>query len=106
MNDIFDIGERLKQLRANRNLSQAQVAAVLEVNRATISSYENNVALPSADMLAKLAVLYRTTSDFILGLDNRTCIVLDGLTDTQQAALIKITETILTEFKAMDFKRK
>lgn len=106
MKEIYDIAERLKQLRTNRNLSQSQAAAYLDVNRATISSYENNVALPSADMLAKLAVLYRTTSDYILGINNRPCIVLDGLTDTQQTAILNITEAIITEFKAMNRQQK
>lgn len=106
MKEAFDMGERLKQLRKARNLSQAQVASYLDINRATISSYENNVAVPSVDILSKLAVLYRTTTDYILGLDNRTCIVLDGLTESQQAAVTKITETILSEFKSLNLKKK
>lgn len=55
---MYDFGLRLKQLREKHNLSQSQVAKRLGITRAAISSYENNISLPSVNVLAELALLY------------------------------------------------
>ena len=54
---MYDFGLRLKQLREKHNLSQSQVAKRLGITRAAISSYENNISLPSVNVLAELALL-------------------------------------------------
>ena len=61
------------------NLSTIAGAKRLGITRAAISSYENNISLPSVNVLAELALLYRVSTDYLLGLDNRTAIVLEDL---------------------------
>jgi len=103
-NNIFDFGIRLKALREKRQLTQSQVAQKLGVRRATISGYENNTATPSLYKIAELALLYRTTTDYILGLDNRTTIILDGFSDREAMAVSNIIDSIISEIKALRFK--
>lgn len=96
---VYDFGLRLKELREKRNLSQTQVAAFLGVTRSAIGNYEGNLSYPSADILSKLAILYHTTTDYILGLENRKVIVLDGLEPEQEKTIEDIVNTLFVQFK-------
>ena len=96
---IYDFGERLKELRENKKLSQTQVAKRLSLTRSSVSGYENNISVPSIEVLSKMA-LYGTTTDYILGIDNRKVIVLDGLTDREAAVIQDMVSMLIIEFKS------
>ena len=65
---IFDFGYRLKELRKSKKLTQAQVANHLNLSKATISGYENNIKTPSVEVLIQLSLLYGVSTDYLLGL--------------------------------------
>ncbi|MCI9169330.1 MAG: helix-turn-helix transcriptional regulator [Lawsonibacter sp.] len=96
---VYDFGLRLKSLREKRNLSQSDVAARLEVTRSTISGYECNTITPSVEQLVKLALLYNTSLDYMMGLENRYHLYLDDLSESQQQAILDIVERIKLEFQ-------
>ncbi len=93
---VYDFGYRLRELRKERKLTQDQVARRLNLSKTTISGYENNVKTPSLDVLVQLSVFYNVTADYLLGLENRKMLYIDGLTDRQQ----EILSLLLTEFRA------
>lgn len=99
--DAFDFGYRLKELREQRQLTQAQVAKKLGVRRATIGSYENNTSTPSLQKIARLALLYHTTTDYIIGIDNRKTIILDGFSSKEVATITSIIDVVINEIKAL-----
>ncbi len=102
---MYDFGLRLKQLREKYNLSQSQVAGKLGITRAAVSSYENNISLPSVTILLELALLYHVSTDYLLGLDNRTIVILEGLTPRQSAVVREITDMLAAEFKLANRER-
>lgn len=59
---------RLKELRTENNYTQNYVAKFLNIKQNTYSQYESGLREISLDSLAKLAELYNTSVDFILGL--------------------------------------
>lgn len=59
--------ERLKELRIQRNLYQKDIAAKLGVDRTTYVKYENGSSEPNHEMLQKLADIFETTIDYLLG---------------------------------------
>lgn len=59
--------DRLKNLRIKRDLTQKQVAELLEINSRTYSSYENNEREPNSEMLIKLADCFSVTIDYLIG---------------------------------------
>ncbi len=62
--------EHLRGLREDRNLSQAEMAAILDIHQTTYSDYElENINIPIA-MLKKLALFHNTSIDYLLGLTN------------------------------------
>ena len=61
---------RLKDLREDNDLSQKNVANLLNIPTRTYSSYENEERGLPIDILIKLAKFYNTSTDFILRLTN------------------------------------
>lgn len=92
---IFDFGYRLKELRKKKKFSQYQVARMLNMSKSTISGYENNIKTPSVEVLKKLAMIYGVSSDYLLGIEDREMISVDGLTRKQK----EIMNNIIHEFK-------
>lgn len=62
------LGERLKTLRGKR--TQEDIAKYLGISRARYSHYENERSEPDIENLQKLAELYNTTTDYLLGRTN------------------------------------
>ena len=60
------IGERLLKLRKERNLSQEELANVLDVSRQTISKWETDQSLPDFDKIIPLCEYFGITSDELL----------------------------------------
>lgn len=84
---IYDFGIRLRQLREDRGLSQAALARKLGVSKETVYRYENNVQTPSLERAKQLAVVLRTSLDYLAGLDNSYTIKLPPMSDEQKSVL-------------------
>lgn len=80
---MFDFGERLKELRKNKNWTQQQLANKIELSKTVISKYENNIQMPTLDTLIKLAAIFNVSMDYITGLEKPQTISLVGLTADQ-----------------------
>lgn len=91
----YSLGSRLRDLRGKKKLTQTQVAKRLNLSKATISGYENNIKTPSIDVLIQLSVLYGASTDYILGLEKRKMLLIDGLSESEQ----EIFNALLEEFK-------
>ena len=96
--EVYDFGLRLKELRKAKKLSQKDVADRLSVVPSTISGYENNTITPSLEQAIRLAILYHTSLDYIMGLDNRVCFYLDGLSENQQQTILDVVNRLKQSF--------
>ncbi|PKR83063.1 helix-turn-helix domain-containing protein [Heyndrickxia camelliae] len=63
--DLFK--ERLILLRKERKLTQTELAAIMDVTKATINKYEKGGASPSYEMLWKLADFFNVSVDYLMG---------------------------------------
>lgn len=61
---------RLKDLREDRDMSQQEVAEYLHMKQPQYSRYERGLRDIPTDVLIRLALLYGTSADYILGLTN------------------------------------
>lgn len=96
---IYDFGLRLKELREAKQLSQQEVAERLNVGRSTVSGYERNIITPSVEQLVRMAVLYNTSLDYMMGLDDRACFYLDDLSESQQQTVLDVVIRLKQEFQ-------
>lgn len=62
-------GDRLKELRNSKHLTQEQLAEILNVNRAALANWETNRAYPDVNIIKELAIFFDVTIDFLLGKD-------------------------------------
>lgn len=61
------IGDRLRELREEKGMKQEELAKVINVERQSISNYENDKSCPSLENLVRLADYFRVTTDYLLG---------------------------------------
>ncbi|MBQ2729954.1 MAG: helix-turn-helix transcriptional regulator [Clostridia bacterium] len=59
---------RLKDLREDSDLSQEDVANYLQMKQPQYSRYERGIRDIPTDVLIRLSRLYKTSTDYILGL--------------------------------------
>lgn len=89
---IPNFTKRLKDLRQQYGLGQAQVAKMANVTKNAISTYENGTRSPSLETLVRLAVIYRVSTDFLLGVANDQFLDISGLTEEDVAAIKRLVE--------------
>ena len=63
----MELKDRLKELRANANLTQEDLANQIFVSRTLVSKWGSGDRYPSKDNLARLAVLFQIPQDELIG---------------------------------------
>ena len=66
----MNIAERIRALREDRDLKQADVAAVLKVGQRTYCDYELGKTRIPVDSLIVLAKMYNVSMDYICGVSD------------------------------------
>lgn len=68
--DMTKTGQRIRELRNERGISQKDLAGKIGVAQNTIAQYEKGTAKTSLDVLVNLADILKTTTDYLLGLED------------------------------------
>lgn len=87
-------GEKLKELRTQKNLSQKQLANILNVHKATISLYESNSRFPSVDILKAAARYFHVTTDYLLEMNSDRTLDVSSLTNEQVIAVEQMVSVL------------
>ena len=80
---MVNMGEKLKSLRIEKNLTQKQVADRIGLAISAVSSYESGTRYPSYDVLVKLARIFHVSTDYLLGITDTRNIDVTGLRDNE-----------------------
>lgn len=62
--------KKLKDLREDNDFSQNDISKILNIKQQTYSYYENGKRTIPYELLIKLTTIYKTSTDYILGLTN------------------------------------
>lgn len=65
------IGERIKELRKSKKMSQSELGKFIGVSQTTVTAWENGRADPSSSYVAKLATFFNVSTDYLLGRDRK-----------------------------------
>lgn len=77
------INERIKMLREQYNYSQADLAEKLQIARTSVLAWENQTSVPAMKHIIALSKLFRVSTDYLLEVDNKRTLSLDGLKDEE-----------------------
>lgn len=97
---MVEFGKRLRELRAERNMTQKQVAERIGGTASIVSAYENGIRQPSYEALIRLARLYGVSTDYLLGVSGKrvgdSCylVSLDGLTPSRIALVSQLIDAL------------
>lgn len=89
-----ELGNRIKQLRQQADLTQAELARILDVSPALISAYELGDRSPRLETLASLAILFKVSTDYLLGIKGQSTEGLDGLSSDEAQAIQTIVQSL------------
>ncbi len=65
----MNIGDKIFKLREESNLSQTDLADLLDVSRQTISKWECGNCEPEVTKVVKLAKIFKVSTDYLLGIE-------------------------------------
>lgn len=83
----MDFGIRFKELRNSRNLTQLQMAEILETSKSNISKYEAGSVEPNLYTLLKISRYFGVSVDYMLGNDNYSVDYANYQIDTSEFGL-------------------
>lgn len=63
---------RLRDVRNQKGLTQAELAKILGISQNTISQYETTDRSIPSETLVKLALIYETSLDYLVGLTDES----------------------------------
>lgn len=63
-------GDKIKQLREEKNLSRDEFAKIMGVTYHAMSKYETNERQPDYDLLKNIAKYFGVTTDYLLGISS------------------------------------
>lgn len=63
-------GDRLRNLRKSKNMSQDDLANTVGVSKSSISCYEKGTRTPTLETILDFMHLFGVTSDYLIGCDN------------------------------------
>jgi transcriptional regulator with XRE-family HTH domain len=98
LRNMLFLSTRLKELRLEKRMTQAQVAARVGVTRSMVSCYETDIKSPGFDVLLRFARLYGVSIDYLLSMEERRYIDISEL-DEGEVAIIKalVNQFMLTK---------
>ncbi|MFR1944193.1 MAG: helix-turn-helix domain-containing protein [Faecalimonas umbilicata] len=65
------LGDQIKKYRKEKKMSQEELAIPLNVVRQTVSKWENNLSVPDAELLIRLAEVLGISVAELLGTDEQ-----------------------------------
>ena len=66
------IGERIKELRNEKKITQKELSQMTNIAQSTISGWEKNLFEPTASAIKILCIVFDVSADYLLGLEDET----------------------------------
>ena len=81
---MFDFGNHLRMLRERYGISQEELGRRVGRAGSVISNYENNLKLPSLDVLITMSEIYNVSLDYLVGFNKEDQVLLTNMTEEQR----------------------
>lgn len=64
------LGARIKKLRLENNISQKNLAIMLDISNSTLCQYESNSRTPNDEVKKKLSLIFNVSLDYLMGVSD------------------------------------
>lgn len=91
---MVNMGDKLRSLRIEKNLTQKQVADRIGLAISAVSSYESGSRYPTYDTLIKLARMFHVSTDYLLGIADKRNIDVTGLDDEDVGLISQLVDKL------------
>lgn len=91
---MVGFGEKLKQLRLSKKLTQPELSKRIHITKSMISALETDMRSPSLDVLIRIARFFNVSTDYLLGVDKNQTIDVTGLTSDQTQVLYDLASEL------------
>ena len=105
--------EHLKRIRKQTDLTQADIADLLHIDRSTYAYYETGKTHPDLEMLCRMAGIFHLTTDELIGYESPNSELFDSSIPFEQtmvnrfSRLTKEEQLLVLQFRQMpDEKRE
>lgn len=96
----MSFGSKLKALRLEHNMTQAELAKKINLSKANVSKYEADLVEPNLDTLAMISGLFDVSINYLLGLSDNQPIpekiqsLISSYSDLNEDEIKKVIEYI------------
>lgn len=73
------VAERIRHLREQRALTQAELAKKLGITRSSVNAWEMGISVPSTQYVVELAGIFEVSTDYLLGVSESATVSVAGL---------------------------
>ena len=84
------IADKIKLLREKSGMTQAELARKLGVTRSGVNAWEMGITTPSTQYIVELSLLFKVSTDYLLGMPTGVTVLVDGLSDREIASIVEI----------------
>ena len=95
---MYQLSERLKELRKQYNISQNALSKEMNLTRATINAWEMGISYPNAQSLVMLSKYFKVSVDYILGISDNEMLDISCLNDKEKTMIYDMV-SYLSELK-------
>lgn len=90
----MNIGENIKKLRQEKNMTQEELAKLLCVSMQSVSRWENKLNYPDILLLPKLSEIFNVSVDYLLGIkDDR------NIDDERSSKFFNELQKLINDYK-------
>ena len=97
-------GERLRDLRHEKHMTQKQLADKLELSVTAVSKYELGTAYPPFEKMRGISAIFNVTMDYLYGMETSTAISTVNLSGKQADILRSLADQFRRQNGFMDKK--
>ncbi len=91
---IYNLCQRIGELRNQFNITQSELARRLGVTRSSVNAWELGFATPQLKHIVEMADIFGTTVDDLLNINNKVMIDISSLSPTEQQAVFAIIDCL------------
>lgn len=101
---MVEFGNRLRELRRQKRLTQKQLASLIGVKSSIISFYEVGDRIPSPEVIVKLASVLHVSADYLMGIEKNESVDVSGLDEEDILLVRSLVDTLRKKNQSLGSK--